>query len=185
MASGKIVLIVAIAALALIVLWAILVFNRLVRARELIKNSMGQIAAQIESRWDAITNLIAGAKEYASYEADTLSQITAQRTSLNAGATVTQVESDEASFSNVLQKLLALAEAYPQLRASETYVTTMNNVNEFENNVRISRMMFNDVTTKYNQIVLQFPSNIVAKLFRFEEKPYFQNDAANTQLPSW
>ena len=185
MGAGIIALIVVIVLVAAGALWVIGSYNSLVRAREMVKNAMGQIAAQIESRWDAITNLIAAAKEYAAYEADTLSKVTAQRMSLNAGSSVAQVEADNASFASVLQRLLAVAENYPQLKASDPYVTAMENVNEFENNVRVSRMMFNDVTTKYNKIVLQFPSNIVASIFHFSEKPYFQNDAAKAQMPSW
>lgn len=169
----------------LIVLWAIRVYNSLIRLRENVRNSRGQIAAQIESRWDLVKNLIDATKQYTQHEKDTFADVTAMRTSLGANNTVAEISESEAQMSQVLGRLIAVAENYPQLRASEVYQTTMEKIDKYENNLRMARMIYNDTVTKYNREMQIFPTSIVAGIFHFTPEEYFQNDAGKTQMPSW
>ena len=168
-----------------IVGWAIATYNSFVGLRELVRNAMGQIAAQIESRWDAISSLINAARQYAEFESSTLTKITAQRRPLTTQSPVNDATADDANFATVLSGINALAENYPELKTSEVYINAMNAVREFENNVRSARMIYNDSATKLNRKVLSFPAMIIAKIFGFHEEAYFQNTASKAEMPSW
>ncbi|MBM7541229.1 LemA family protein [Amphibacillus cookii] len=168
-----------------VVLWAISTYNQLIRAREFVRNSMGQISAQIESRWDALQNMIEGTKQYAEYEAKTLESITEQRASLGQNASVSEVNKDDQLFNQTMGRLLAIGESYPDLKASTVYQETLKNVDRYEQQVRQSRMIFNDTVTKYNRIIQSVPSNIIASLFSFTKEAYFENTETKTDMPSW
>jgi len=117
---------------AVIIAWVISTYNNLIRQREFVRNAMGQISAQIESRWDAIKNMIAGTKQYTDYEAKVLEEITAQRSKLGRDASVTDVEKDNKLFGQAMNQLFAVAENYPDLKASQLYQETMKNVDKYE-----------------------------------------------------
>ncbi|SEO44027.1 LemA protein [Amphibacillus marinus] len=183
--TSNIGLILFVVLAVVIVLWAISTYNQLISAREFVRNSMGQIAAQIESRWDALQNMIEGTKQYAEYEAKTLESITEQRTSLGQTAAVAEVAKDDELFNQAMGRLLAIAESYPDLKASSVYQETLKNVDRYEQQVRQSRMIFNDTVTKYNRVIQSVPSNIIASLFNFTTEAYFENTATKTDMPSW
>ncbi|MCZ0704427.1 LemA protein [Natronobacillus azotifigens] len=176
---GTIVIIV------LLIGWVISTYNNLIRARELVRNAMGQISTQVESRWDALKNMIEGTKQYAEYEAKTLADITEQRSTLGQGAAVSDVNEDDRLFNQAMGKLFAVAESYPELKASQVYQDTLKNVDKYEQQVRQSRMIFNDTVTKYNRIIQTVPSNIIANLFHFTTETYFENSSNKTDMPSW
>lgn len=92
---------------------------------------------------------------------------------------------DDQAFAGTLARFNALAENYPQLRASETYSQAMDAVTRFEDNVRFSRMFYNDSVTKLNRYRSQFPSMIVGALFGFQPEPYFENTATKSEMPRW
>jgi LemA protein len=181
MQSFIIVLVIA----AAIVLWVISTYNTLIRQREFVRNAMGQIAAQIESRWDAIKNMIEGTKQYATYEAGVLEKITAQRSSLGRQASVADVEKDNTLFGQAMTQLLAVGESYPDLKASQVYQDTLKNVDKYEQQVRQSRMIYNDTVTKYNRVIQSVPSNIIAGIFHFQIEKYFESTSEKAEMPSW
>ena len=169
----------------LVVIWGIGQYNNLVRAREMVQNARGQIAAQMESRWDAVRTLIDGAKDYGAYEAETLSNVIAQRTGLTDNPDVADLEDDANKFQGLFNRLLGIVESYPDLKASGLYENAMNAVQKYEENVRHARMIYNDTVTKINRMVQVFPTNIVASLFGFEKEEYFQATEEKTQAPTW
>src|SRR5699024_102390 len=152
---------------------------------ERVVNGKAQIAAQVESRWDAVTNLIQATKKYAAYEAETLDTIVHQRTQISQTSSIDTIEQDDANLNNVMGRLLAIAESYPELKASSVYETTMKSINKYEDNVRHARMIYNDVVTKFNRLVKMFPSNIVASLFKFTEREYFEATETKHAMPEW
>lgn len=180
-----IVLIVLGVVLAVVAVWVISTYNSLIKSREFVRNSMGQISAQIESRWDALKNMIEGTKQYAEYEGKTLEEITEKRASLGRDASVADVENDNSLFGQAMGKLFAIAENYPDLKASQLYQETMKNVDKYEQQVRQSRMIYNDTVTKYNRIIQSVPSNIVAGLFNFSVEKYFESSQEKSEMPSW
>ncbi len=177
--------IIIIVIVVLILLFVVSNYNSLVKLREMVKNSMANIAAQVESRWDAVSSLIDATKKYSDYEANILSDITMQRTNIDRDASVKDVEKDDDMFSKALTRINAVAEAYPNLKASEVYKTTMNSINSYEENVRMSRMVYNDTVTKLNTKIQSFPSNIVASIFGFRKEEYFKNTESKKEMPSW
>lgn len=165
--------------------YGVLTYNSFVTLRERVLNGRAQIAAQIESRWDAITNLISATKQYESHEAGVLENITAQRSSLGRDSSVADLEENDAQLNNVVGRLIAISEAYPELKASEVYKSTMESVNKFEDNVRHARMIYNDVVTQFNRKVKSFPSSLLAKIFKFTTEPYFEQTEQKAEMPTW
>ena len=178
-------LIVLLVVAVVIIAWVMSTYNQFIKQREFVRNAMGQISAQIESRWDAIKNMIDGTKKYTDYEAKVLEGITAQRSRLGREASVSDVETDNKLFGQAMNQLFAVAENYPDLKASQLYQETMKNVDKYEQQVRQSRMIFNDTVTKYNRTVQSVPSNIIAGIFNFQIEKYFQNSAEKSDMPSW
>ncbi|MCR6544883.1 LemA family protein [Dehalobacterium formicoaceticum] len=177
--------VIGIGILLVVLAWVITTYNSLIKDREFVRNSMGQISAQIESRWEAIRNMIEGTKQYADYEAKVLEEITEKRTKLGREASVIDVEKDNGLFGQALNQLYAVAENYPDLKASKVYQDTLMNVDKYEQQVRHSRMIFNDTVTKYNRRVQSVPSNIIAGLFNFPVERYFENTPEKADMPGW
>lgn len=172
--------------IALIIIgWVVSSYNKLIRSREFVRNSMGQISAQIESRWDALKNMIDGTQKYADYESKVLREITEQRASLGRNANVADVNKDDALFGQAMGRLFAVAENYPDLKASSVYQETLKNVDKYEQQVRQSRMIYNDTVTKYNRIVQSVPTNVIAGMFNFGLENYFESSQEKSEMPSW
>lgn len=171
--------------LVVIGIWVIATYNRLVVLRERVKNAVGQIAAQIESRWDAISSLIQSTKKYSAHEAQVLEELTKMRSGIDKDSSVQDIENDMSRFQELMNKINVVVEAYPDLKASNVYQTAMGSIDKYENNVRQSRMIYNDIVTKFNSSIMVFPSSIVASLFSFKEKDYFENTESKKDMPSW
>ena len=176
-------LLIIIALLALLVLWFISVQRKLVSADELCKNSLSQIGVQQNSRWDAISSLVKLTKSYNEHEYKTLSDVIEKRREITRSSNVSEVNSQEEALSAAAARIRLVAEQYPDLKASQTYAKTMDSLNSYENQVRTSRMVFNDTVTKYNRIVRQFPDSIVASAFRFSEREYLKEPEGKTEMP--
>lgn len=168
-----------------IVIWVIKTYNKFVTIGERVTNGKAQIAAQIESRWDAVRSLIDATKHYEKYEVETLEKVTEQRASVSKSSSVREIEKTEDELNGVIGRLIAISEAYPDLKTSEVYQTTMERIDNYENNVRHARMIYNDVVTRFNRLVRMFPSNVLASIFNFELKEYFQVTDAKQEMPSW
>ena len=169
----------------LILVFVVSVYNSLVQSREMIYNAKGQIAAQIESRWDALTNLISAAKQYSDYEKEVIENTTRQRTKATRNSSVEELEQDDQQFEKVLGQINVVAENYPDLKASRVYQNTMTNVRDFEDNVRHSRMIYNDTVTKHNRRVQSFPINLLAGILGFSKEEYFAQTDTKNEMPNW
>ena len=175
-------LIIIIAVVVLLVLWVISVQNKLVKLDEFANNALKQINVQQISRFDALQALVKLTREYSSYEADTLQKIVdARKQSTNP--TVADINANEELLSQIGSKLIAVAEAYPDLKASTNYQETMKSLKEYEENVRLSRMTFNDTVTRYNQQVRVFPASLVAGLLGFAKRDYLEEDKSKKDYP--
>lgn len=178
-------IIIPIIILVLIALWVMQTYNALVVLRERVRNAVGQIAAQIESRWDALSSLIQATKKYSAHEAEVLENVTRMRSGITKNSSVKDIEQDMNQFQDVMGKINVVVEAYPDLKASSIYQNAMDSVDKYENNVRQSRMMYNDVVTKYNTQIHVFPASFVASMFGFHAEDYFENSAGKSEMPSW
>ena len=175
-------LIIVIAVIALLVVWIVSIQNTLVKSDEVCNNALKQINVQQISRFDALQALVKLTREYSSYEADTLQKIVdARKQSTNP--TVADINANEQLLSQIGSKLIAVAEAYPDLKASTNYQETMKSLKEYEENVRLSRMTFNDTVTRYNQQVRVFPASLVAGLLGFAKRDYLEEDKSKQDYP--
>lgn len=165
--------------------WGISTYNSLITSRERVDNAKAQIATQIESRWDAVKSLIEATKQYSKHEAEVLENVTANRSSIGKNSTVSQIENSESELNNVIGRLIAVSESYPDLKASSVYQSTMASINKFEDYVRNARMIYNDTVTKFNRQIKMFPSSILAGIFNFESRDYFEGTETKQDMPSW
>ncbi|MFM1533848.1 LemA family protein [Helcococcus ovis] len=183
--GGTITLIVIAMVVVFLILYLISVYNKLIALRENVRNSMSQIATQIESRWDVITNLIGATSKYSEHEAKTLREVIGMRTGINRNSSAAEVLKDDQLFQQAMDRINVVVESYPNLKADSLYINTMNNVDKYENNVRNARMIFNDSVTKYNREILMFPKNIFAGMFGFQQEIYFKNSETKADMPQW
>ena len=147
----------------------------LVNLDELCKNAMSQIAVQLNSRWDALLALAKTAAQYAKHESETIiNTINARRQ--NQVTTAEEAKLQQGELTQIMGRLMAIGEAYPELKANDLYLKTMDSVNSYEENVRMSRMVYNDTATKMNRMVRMWPSSFVASMLNFREKAYLTVD---------
>lgn len=173
------VLVILLAIIVLLVLAvALYIFStqrQLVNLDELCKNAFSQISVQLNSRWDALMALAQTATQYAQHESQTLIKTIEARKQTTVN-TPQEYQEDQTAFSSVFGRLMAIAEAYPQLQAAGLYKDTMDGIRQYEENVRMSRMVYNDTATKMNRLVRQWPSSFVANMLGFGEREYLKED---------
>ena len=147
----------------------------LVSLDELCKNALSQIEVQLNSRWDAVLALAKMAAQYSKHESETLIQVIQQRrgADINSPADVNEQQN---VLEQVMGRLIAIGEAYPDLKAADLFRETQEGVKQYEENVRMSRMIYNDTATKMNRMVRQWPSSIVASMLHFDLKDYLKVD---------
>jgi len=177
-------LLIIIAVIAVVVMWFISVQRNLVKHDELTKNAMSQIGVQQQSRWDALTALAELVKSYNEHEYNTLRDVIAQRKEINGDSSAAEVNAQETAITSAIRQIKLVAEQYPDLKANENYAKAMDSVNLYENQVRMSRMVYNDSVTKYNNLIRQFPSSIAASILKFEKKDYLKEVEGKTEMPS-
>ncbi len=171
--------------LAAIVFWAVAMYNRLVNERNRVRNAFAQIDVQLTRRHDLIPNLVEAVKGYMKHERDTLEAVIAARNSAqsrleaakadpaNAEA-IRKLGESEGALGAMLGRLFALAEAYPDLKASENMQQFQEELSTTENKVAFARQAFNDAVMTYNNTVENFPNNIIAGMFDFESASFLE-----------
>lgn len=178
-------LIAIFAVAALIVLWVISTQRKLVVLDENVSNAMSQIGVQLSSRFDALTALLNLTKGYARHESETLIEtIKSRRSVITAKSTPEDVLRQEGIITEALGKIAMVAEQYPELKANQTYIKTMDAVQTYENMVRTSRLIYNDSVTKLNREIRMFPVSIVAVVLGFQQRDYLEEQAAKADMPS-
>jgi LemA protein len=158
-------------------------YNRFTSSEEAIKAAWSEVQNQLQRRNDLIGNLVETVKGYATQERDIYTQIAESRSKL-AGATTPAQQIEAANEqSAALSRLLVIVENYPQLKSNETFQRLMDELAGTENRIAVARKRYNDSILAYNQLRRRFPSNITAKVFGFQEYPYWEAPAAAQQAP--
>ena len=173
------------AALLLILLVGVGIYNRLVRGRNRVSTAWSDIDVQLQRRHDLVPRLVAAVKQYARYEKATLEAVTLLRTEAMQTAEVRAKGKLEERLSAGLDRIIALAENYPDLKANENFLELQNELVETENYLQFARRYYNGSVRDYNTLTETVPSNVIASWFSFEQKPFFQkssDDAANVPL---
>lgn len=175
---------IIIAIVVLVVLAVIAIYNGLVGSRNRVDNAWSQVDVQLKRRYDLIPNLVETVKGYASHEQQTFQQVTEAR----AAAQSAQGPADQAQAENfltsALRQLFAVAEAYPELRASENFQGLQTELSETENRIAVSRQIYNDTVLTFNNKVQQVPTNIVASMFGFGAREFFEAGEAADEAPA-
>ncbi len=180
---GSSILLAILVILVLIVLYVISIQRSLIRLQEMTKNTLGQIGVQVNSRWDALTQLAKATVAYAKHEHDTLIDLIKERRASTIPQTIESINQQMHATNSVLDRLFALAENYPDLKANTVYQDMMASIDKYENNVRLQRMVYNDAATRLNNMVRMFPSNLVARMLGFSTIDYFAADVEKTAMP--
>ena len=176
---------IVVAGLALVVIWAILSYNRLVALREQVRAAWAQIDVLLKRRHDLIPNLVETVKGYAAHERETLERVIAAR---NAAVAVSgnpvQASQAEGALSGALRQLFALSEAYPDLKANTNFSELQRELAGTENQISHQRHQYNAIVAAYNTSMLSFPNNLLAGPFGFTAQPFFEvQDAAQREAP--
>ena len=171
--------------LVLIAVAGVAIFNRLIRSRNRVDTAWSDIDVQLQRRHDLVPRLVTAVDRYASYERATLEAVAELRTEAMRQAGVRARGKAEQAFSAGIERLIALAESYPDLKANENFLDLQNELVETENYLQFARRYYNGSVRDYNTMTETVPSNIVAKLFRFGQRDFFQktsDEAANVPL---
>jgi len=175
-----IVVIVVIALVVLFVLALILIYNGLVRQRNRIDNAWSQIDVQLKRRYDLIPNLVETVKGYAAHERQVFENVTqARANAINAQGPAQQAEAENV-LSGALKSLFAVAEAYPDLKANQNFLSLQEELTSTEDRVAYARQFYNDSVLSYNNKLQTFPRNVIAGMFNFEQREYFEGEPEAT-----
>jgi len=174
-----IILIIAI----ILVIYIIYQYNGLVQLRNRVKNAWSQIDVQLKRRADLIPNLVETVKGYAKHEKTVFENVTKARSSLMNAKTVQENAEANNMLTDSLKSLFAVAENYPELKASENFRQLQAQLSEIEDKIAYSRQFYNDTVLMFNNKVQMFPSNILASLFHFTEAEYFEIAESDRAVP--
>jgi LemA protein len=176
--------IIVLAVVALLVLYLVAAYNGLVRARNQVDNAWSQIDVQLKRRIDLIPNLVETVKAYAAHEKSTLEAvINARNAAIAAPATPAGQAAADNLMTGALRQLFALGEAYPDLKANQNFLALQEELTATEGRVAYARQFYNDSVLSYNNKLQSFPTVIIAGMFKFDKREYFETDAASREVP--
>ena len=166
-----------------IVLYTISAYNGLVNKRNKVANSWSQIDVQLKRRFDLIPNLLETVKGYAAHEKQTFEAVVQARNNFMSAGSHQEAMKANSELSQGLNRLLAITEAYPELKANENFQELQRELSRTEDKITYARQFYNDVTMNYNNAVQMFPTSIFANRFNFIEEPFFTIDEKETAAP--
>ncbi len=185
-------LIVIVAVLAIMVLWAVSGYNGLVSGEENVKSAWSQVENVYQRRLDLIPNLVATVKGYAEHEQETLESVVAARSkatqiTVDPGSlteeSIAAFQEAQGEIGAALGRLLAISENYPDLKANQNFMELQAELAGTENRIATERRKYNEAARAYNTMVRRFPKNIIASMFGFGQKGYFEADSAAAEAP--
>ncbi len=176
---------VFVAIVVLVVLYAVVLYNKLVQGRNEVKNAFSGIDVQLKRRHDLIPNLIETVKGYAAHEKGTLDAVVqARQQAVSFSGGVEERAKVENALSQTLRSLFAVAEAYPDLKANQNFIALQEELSGTENKIGFARQYYNDSAMRYKNRIEMFPGNIIAGNFGFLAEPFFQlEEAADRAVP--
>jgi LemA protein len=177
------VIVAVVAVVVLLVLVLVGMFNRLVRLRNRAENAWAQVDVQLRKRYDLIPNLVETVKGYASHERETFEEVTRARTAAQQAQGIAQQAQAENTLTAALGRLFAVAEAYPQLRATENFQQLQAQLTDVEGQIAIARQVYNDTVLSYENALETVPTSIIAALFNFRPREYFQTEDVTREAP--
>jgi LemA protein len=170
---------VIIGVLVLLLLIVVVIYNSLIRSRNRVDNAWSQIDVQLRRRYDLIPNLVETVKGYAAHERQTLEAVTSARANAmdaQQRGTVGQQAQAENALTGALKSLFAVSEAYPDLKANQNFLQLQEELTSTEDRIAYARQFYNDSVLNYNNAIQVFPKNVLAGMFNFEKREFFEGD---------
>src|SRR3989338_1547178 len=177
--------IIILAVVVVLALWFVGIFNMLVRSRNRVRESWSDIDVQLKRRYDLIPNLIETVKGYAAHEKEVLERVVQARSEAMGAHTIGEHAQAENMLTGALESLFALAEAYPQLRAVESFAKLQDELSDTENKIQAARRFYNTNIMAFNTMIESFPTNLIAGQFGFQKSEFFElnNESAREPVP--
>jgi LemA protein len=167
-------ILIVIAIVVVVVLFVVTLFNRFVRLRNRANNAWAQVDVQLRRRYDLIPNIVETVKGYASHERETFERVTEARNAGMGARTVEEQAQAENMLTQALRQLFAVAEAYPELQASQNFRELQAQITETEGQIAVARQIYNDTVLSYNNAIQVFPGVVLAGPFGFAPRPYLE-----------
>jgi len=184
MKKGLIIGGVVVAIVAIIIMMFGGTYNGLVKSEENVNSKLADISVQLERRADLIPNLVNTVKGYAAHETEVIDSITSSREKLlNADSVGEKAKANE-ELTNAINNLLVVVENYPDLKANTNFIQLQDELAGTENRIAVARKDYNDAVKKYNTAIKTFPKNILAGMFGFSEKEYFEAKESSNEVPN-
>jgi LemA protein len=184
MITTGILMIIFLIIFILAILFAIVQYNRLIRLKNQIDEGWAQIDVQLRRRFDLIPNLVETVKGYAAHERETFEKVTQARSAVtNAGADVAKQAEAQNILTGALKSLFAVAEAYPDLKANQNFLALQEELTGTEGKIAYARQYYNDTVMQFNALQQTFPTNVIAGMFGFKERQYFQIEEPAAREP--
>src|SRR2546425_10379906 len=179
-----ILLVVLVGLIVVAGLWLMTSYNGLVTLRQSVKNAWAQIDVQLKRRHDLIPNLVNTVKGYAAHEKETFERVIAARARATSATSAGEVIKAEGELSSALARLLAVSEAYPELKANQNFIALQEELTSTENRIAYARQFYNDSVAKLNTRIQIFPTVVIAGMFGFSEEPFFEVPGEEKAAPT-
>lgn len=177
-------LIIVAVVLVLLIIFVIAVYNALIRLRNQVDNAWSQIDVQLKRRHDLIPNLVETAKGYMQHERGTFEAVTEARSRAMGAKSVSEASKAEGALGEALSKFMLVVENYPDLKANQNFLSVQEELTSTENKISFARQSYNDQVLFFNNKIQMFPSNIVANMFNFGKRDFFElESAAEKEVP--
>jgi LemA protein len=184
LAGSIIALIIVAAVLVLLIIFVIGIYNALIRLRNQVDNAWSQIDVQLKRRHDLIPNLVETAKGYMKHERETFEAITQARSQAMGAKTVSEASKAEGALGEALSKFMLVVENYPELKANQNFLAVQEELTGTENKISFARQSYNDQVLFFNNKIQMFPSNIIANMFSFTKRDFFEIEVeAEREVP--
>ena len=184
--------IIILAAVAVVVLWGVTAYNGVISAEENVESKWGNVQNAYQRRADLIPNLVATVKGYAEHEKSTLEEVTNARTKATQMTVnvedltpekLREFQKTQGELSTALGRLIAITENYPDLKANQNFLELQAQLEGTENRINVERKNFNEAAQAYNTKIRRFPTSILASIFGFDKKPYFEAEPGSEKAP--
>jgi len=176
--------IIIVVVLVLLILSIIGIYNALIRLRNQVNNAWSQIDVQLKRRHDLIPNLVETAKGYMKHERETFEEITKARSQAMGAKTVAEASKAEGALGGALGRFMLVVENYPDLKANQNFLAVQEELTSTENKISFARQSYNDQVLFFNNKIQMFPSNIIANMFNFGKRDFFEIEApAEREVP--
>src|SRR3989338_635353 len=174
---------IILAVIALVVLWIIFAYNGFVRLINRAKEAWADIDVQLKRRYDLIPNLVNTVKGYAKHESSAFENVTKARSAAMGAGTIAEKGQAENMLAGALKSVFAIAEAYPDLKANQNFLGLQSELSDTENKIQAARRFYNGNVRDLNTSIESFPGNVIADMFKFEPREFFELEEAAAKEP--